>query len=439
MCPPGTMRNSTGATGIHQCEPCTGGHYCEGYGNTEPTGLCDPGYYCPANRSVSSPQPGDLKCPKGHYCLEGTVEPYPCDTGTYQPNEGRTDCIPCQAGFYCESALEPDPQPCPPYHYCPEATMYPIPCPNGTFTYDNETGLASEGECQPCISGAYCRGGYIMDACAGGYFCLSGSYEYTPAGDPPPANPDQDPCTPNTQCAGPCPAGHYCPVGIEDPIACPNHTIRNTTGASQLSDCRPCPAGSHCLQGDPVEYECPVGYYCEEGMPPEECPLYTYRNTPGAASEGDCYPCRAGYWCNDTGMVTFNQNPCPVGHYCERATPYPEPCTGGRMSTETGRRSNEDCPLCTPGYYCPNDTINVHGIPCRPTYECPEGASLEVVCRPGAYCEGVTGVPPDCPGGYYCPLGSSSYTRCFFPKYCPVEVKCLWNVRLDTWRCHILD
>ena len=65
--------------------------------------------------------------------------------------------------------------------------------------------------------------------------------------------------------------------------------------------------------------------------------------------------------------------PCPEGHYCEEGTTEPQPCTGGRMSTTTGRVSNEDCPLCTPGYYCPNDTINVHGIPCRSTYECPEG------------------------------------------------------------------
>ncbi len=46
------------------------------------------------------------------------------------------------------------------------------------------------------------------------------------------------------------------------------------------------------------------------------------------------------------------------------------------MSTTTGRVSNEDCPLCTPGYYCPNDTVNVHGIPCRSTYECPEGMKI---------------------------------------------------------------
>ena len=38
----------------------------------------------------------------------------------------------------------------------------------------------------------------------------------------------------------------------------------------------------------------------------------------------------------------------------------------------------EDCPLYTPGHYCPNDTINIHGIPCRSTYECPEGRRSQI-------------------------------------------------------------
>ena len=36
------------------------------------------------------------------------------------------------------------------------------------------------------------------------------------------------------------------------------------------------------------------------------------------------------------------------------------------------------------------------------------GASIEVSCRAGYYCEGVTGEPPICPGGYYCPLATSA-------------------------------
>ncbi|XP_033122761.1 uncharacterized protein LOC117121631 [Anneissia japonica] len=416
-CPIGTLRSVPQAESENDCAPCTGGYYCDTPGQLNATDICSAGFYCPANETIDNPTPPEFKCWIGHYCPEGSSVPLPCPVGKYQPNEGTDECISCQAGYYCQSALVPDPQPCPPYHYCPEATMFPISCPNGTYTYDNTTTLKEASECLPCAAGKFCRGGKISDSCSAGYFCLSGSYEFTPDNAPP--NPDQDQCPVNTMCAGQCPAGYYCPEGIEDPIPCPNVTLRDTAGASQMSECVDCPAGSMCLEGDPVEYGCPLGHYCELGVAPQECPLYHYRNEFGAASEGDCFNCVAGYFCNQTGMTTSNFTPCPVGHYCVEATEEPEPCTGGRMSTTEGRTSNEDCPLCTPGYYCPNDTINVHGIPCRPTYECPEGSSIEVVCRAGHYCEGVTGEPPICPGGYYCPLGSSAPIRCEYPEYCP--------------------
>ncbi|XP_070184857.1 signal peptide, CUB and EGF-like domain-containing protein 3, partial [Littorina saxatilis] len=59
------------------------------------------------------------------------------------------------------------------------------------------------------------------------------------------------------------------------------------------------------------------------------------------------------------------------------------------------------------------------GIPCRETYECPTGASLEIDCRPGHYCNGTTGYPPICWPGYYCPNATSTPILCVFPEYCP--------------------
>ncbi|XP_033646870.1 uncharacterized protein LOC117306372 isoform X1 [Asterias rubens] len=420
QCPVGTVRRVEGASSIDDCSPCPGGFYCEDPGQIDPTGPCSAGFYCPANESITNPAPIGLECPIGHYCTNQTTTPTPCSVGTYQPNIGRDSCIDCQAGFYCESALFPDPKPCPAYHYCPAATRYPITCANGTFTYDTDEGLKEQYECLPCLAGSYCRGGQLQGNCSEGYFCLSQSYDYTPDGLLPDVdNFDEAQCPPNTTCAGPCPPGHYCPAGIVDPVPCKNNTWRPDEFGSRVEDCEPCPAGEHCLEGDPILYPCPLGHYCEEGIGPVECPIYHYRDVVGAASEGDCYNCKAGFYCQETGMTNSSFLPCYEGHYCEEGTTEPQPCTGGRMSTTTGRVSNEDCPLCTPGYYCPNDTINIHGIPCRPTYECPEGAAIEVTCRPGHYCEGVTGDPPLCPGGNYCPLGSSAYTQCFYPKYCP--------------------
>ncbi|PIK33904.1 hypothetical protein BSL78_29274 [Apostichopus japonicus] len=383
-------RSNLGAASLDECDPCPGGFYCNTSGQVNATDECYAGFYCPANATVTTPAPLNYKCPVGHYCPEGSLAPVPCEVGYYQPNEGRSN-----------------------------STRYPISCPNGTFTYANDTGLKSEYECLPCVSGKFCRGGEIQGDCAEGYFCLSTSYLYTPDGNFPDSNFDQGQCEPNTTCAGPCPAAHYCPEGTMDPIPCSNNTYRGVQFGSQEEDCMPCPAGFYCLEGDPILYDCPLGHYCLEGLAPMECPLYHYRDVVGAASAEDCFNCLPGYYCNETGMTNSTFYPCPTGHYCEEATTYPEPCTGGRMSPTEGRVSNEDCPLCDPGYFCPNDTLNVYGIPCDPSYECPEGASIEVTCRPGHYCEGTTGEPPICPGGYYCPLGSSSYTRCFYPKYCP--------------------
>lgn len=63
--------------------------------------------------------------------------------------------------------------------------------------------------------------------------------------------------------------------------------------------------------GDPVLHLCPVAHYCD-GLPgsdfnggtgPRPCPLYTYRDSPGAGSKGDCLPCPPGSHCNSTGLT----------------------------------------------------------------------------------------------------------------------------------------
>ena len=52
------------------------------------------------------------------------------------------------------------------------------------------------------------RGGYIVDSCSAGYFCLAGSEDYTPVNMVP--DPVTRLCVPNTFCSGPCPSGFYC-------------------------------------------------------------------------------------------------------------------------------------------------------------------------------------------------------------------------------------
>lgn len=45
-CPPGTFNNLTQQHGFDACQSCNPGEYCQGSGNSAPTGSCDPGWYC---------------------------------------------------------------------------------------------------------------------------------------------------------------------------------------------------------------------------------------------------------------------------------------------------------------------------------------------------------------------------------------------------------
>lgn len=45
-CPLGTYSNITKLTSEFECLNCTYGMYCGDLGLTEPSGLCDPGFYC---------------------------------------------------------------------------------------------------------------------------------------------------------------------------------------------------------------------------------------------------------------------------------------------------------------------------------------------------------------------------------------------------------
>ena len=119
-----------------------------------------------------------------------------------------------------------------------------------------------------------------------------------------------------------------------------------------------------------------------------------------------------------SGMSEYNETLCPIAHYCAEASE-PVLCPAGRMRPNPGAGAPTECPLCRPGYYCPNDTENTMGIPCNATYECPEGASIPVYCRPGHYCPQMTGTPPICPGGYYCPAATDIPILCEYPDYCP--------------------
>ena len=71
-CPASTFNNLTGRSGPEDCIACPAGSYCATPGLSEPTGLCDAGYYCTGSAVVANPSAGATggPCPCGHYCPE---------------------------------------------------------------------------------------------------------------------------------------------------------------------------------------------------------------------------------------------------------------------------------------------------------------------------------------------------------------------------------
>ena len=141
-CPPGTYSNLTGLTRPQECLPCPGGYYCEGSGNTQPTGPCSAGYYCRYKAETATPIDeitGGI-CPRGGYCPEGSSIQANCPPGTYgnaTGNRAEEDCVECDAGFYCSGDNNPAPTGiCAAGCYCPggSSRACQIPVIPGSFS-----------------------------------------------------------------------------------------------------------------------------------------------------------------------------------------------------------------------------------------------------------------------------------------------------------------
>ena len=58
LCPVGTFNNGTSQTSHSSCTRCWPGYYCEREGLSEPSGVCDPGFYCAGGAAMK--RPGDF-------------------------------------------------------------------------------------------------------------------------------------------------------------------------------------------------------------------------------------------------------------------------------------------------------------------------------------------------------------------------------------------
>lgn len=117
--------------------PCAGGTFgdTEGLLNSTCSGMCEPGYFCPAGSTNARAH----RCGLNHVCPRGSAEPTQVSAGSFIIGEDdSTQVYPCPLGSYCSQGQVFD-------------------CPRGRF--GNETGLTSAQCSGPCQAGFYCPRG----------------------------------------------------------------------------------------------------------------------------------------------------------------------------------------------------------------------------------------------------------------------------------------
>jgi sugar lactone lactonase YvrE len=247
-CPPGTFSNILGLRNSSECTTCLAGSYCNSYGQTNVTGPCRGGYYCPTGQI--SDAPSLYPCPRGSACPVGSAHPTPCLAGTFSNTTHLASCLLCEIRTYCPNSGMTVGFVCPQGQFCSGGNNTG-PCPKGT--YSAVTSLAMPSECTPCTAGYYCDelGMTIpIKQCGPGYYCSGGAFV----------------AQPNDSTGGPCAAGYVCGYGSTGPIP--------SIGITGI--------------------ECPVGSYCNGTSSAILCPEGTYQDSP---IQGSCKVCPPGYYC----------------------------------------------------------------------------------------------------------------------------------------------
>lgn len=232
--------------------------------------------------------------------------PHPCAAGvlgsTKPSLQNSAQCAgPCPAGFTCPTVSTVDPNPCDPGHYCPEGSSLAMPCKEGT--HSNATGMSSPHDCMPTLAGYYSPPGSISPQPCGGSSLYCPGHEGKPRSiigvletyTDRSLNSALDPTNPLTRTSfSDCPGKHYCDSG--------QATI------------------------------CPFGHWC---------------------SSGEQHTCSAGLLGNATGLNSSSCNgPCPVAHYCPKASASALACRDGTVGNATRLRNASECQACPAGYWC---------------------------------------------------------------------------------------
>jgi len=327
----------SGYYGIKQCEAgtfcirgkrllCPKGRYgaINGLSNSSCSGVCKPGYYCPAG----SPQPDQFECGASHlYCPEGSSESLQVPKGYYSHGDG---------------ALSPG-----------------IRNENGEFrTYVGKENATPNFH--PWLSTVRTRSSISL--CTIGYFCPGDGERY----ECPSGRFGNKEGLSDSKCSGPCKEGFWC--GKKSTSSTQNKctviSVDQQTGlnvarastesrsqavgntAASLTDTNGtltnlldeadadtvfCPQAS--MQPQPVkdgyytvnnvyEMKCEPGFYCVKGRR-YKCPSGRYGNIFGLSNSNCTDKCLAGYFC-ESGSPSSTQYPCgDADHYCPEGSSYP--------------------------------------------------------------------------------------------------------------------
>ncbi|XP_075695378.1 uncharacterized protein LOC142661742 isoform X2 [Rhinoderma darwinii] len=466
-CPAGTFSEKEGLLQQSECTLCPAGYFClEGKSLPPAEGsLCPAGFYCPIgtrnshaypcpagtyNDQVGQGHRGSCKvCSEGLFCQEGSpVTGYPCTRGKFCPAgvSREQDCPPGTFTHHSGAYRIEECSLCPAGFYCLSNTSYPIPCPPGT--QNPLEGQDQSGDCTPCSAGSACtRSGLTQPDtdCSPGYVCPVGSRSATSSENACPAGTYSDSqslfdksqceiCPDRFFCATgsggrqrppvPCPRGHYCPPGTKhgSQYKCPPGTWSDRPSLASDRECYPCPAGWFCLAGaESPSGKCSAGYFCTEG-----------------SQSGTQFPCPAGTFNLKLGSVRVGEcSACPEGAYCPAGTSKPALCPMGTYRAEQGAQNVGECDLCPAGTSCPNIGMN-SAVPCGAGNFSDRGSSTCLACPAGHYCnedrtsrermmqllcpagivcpKGMAVLPGEdvnmCPRGYYCPEGSREAKPC---------------------------
>ena len=271
---------------------------------------------CPNGYTCESSQVDPTACEAGKFCESGNVNL--CAAGKYNPSTFATassQCAVCPPGKICTTeglAQYTDPTNCPEGFYC---------SPLGDKTAGDKTAQCvagyhcAENSALPidCPGGHYCDGTATVQKCLAGYYCTARATKSNP--------------TTAAEGGGICPAGHYCPLGSDSPIACPPGTYNPATAGENDGACLPCPAGKFCLNAGetsssgsctagykcaaavrstptPAADKCSTDHYCDGGV--SEIACATDREYQPNTGQSACLTCPSGFRCSSSGFTDCN-------------------------------------------------------------------------------------------------------------------------------------